>query len=137
MRKRRSLLAIGLTLGIVALICFALVRVAVPALQPTIEIRNEAGVPLSDVRIVLFSSSRQWTEHVPVIEAGKRVRFRRRVSDLFVSTLRFTLDGKASTWSEGGIACPGETYVLTVGRDGDVTSSYERLGPDGWHVEDR
>jgi len=129
--KRKLLFVTGLMLGVLGLSCFTLVRAVILALQPAIEIRNAAGVPLYDVRIVLFTSSQQWTEYVPVIETGRRVRFRRRVSDLFVSTLHFTLGGKTLVWSEGGIACPGETYVLTVGSEGEVRGSYDLVGPGG------
>jgi hypothetical protein len=125
--KRRVFIA--LSLGVAA--CAAAVLVYDSRLGRTmlgvcrVVVENNSGRSLTDVRIVLSTAeSTKITRDLPRMRPGEREAVSARTSDLVVDSLRFVLGGSKVDYSDGGLVCPGEEIVLSVGVDGRVDARY-------------
>jgi hypothetical protein len=94
------------------------------ALRPAVRIVNESTQTMEQVECILSADGVTWTERVDEIGPGRAVEFPKDTSDLYVSSLQFRCGDVHHKWEEGGIACPHETFILHVGNDGEVSTSY-------------
>ncbi len=91
----------------------------------TLVVANQSGVPLEDVRISFVpAGSVPTSQAFETIAAGESRTIAVRTSDLVVDRLHYTLKGQAFTYDKGGIACPGERFVLSITGPGSVTTNY-------------
>ena len=98
---------------------------AVAAFSPGIMVVNNTGQALEDVTCVLCDGATKWTESLDELGPGESIRFTRRVSDLFVTSIQFQLGPQHAIHETGGLATPRETYVLEIGPGGRVSEYYD------------
>lgn len=124
--KRLAVLFGAVALGLVAASIGTAFYLSAIAGRPSVMIVNGTGQSLRDVRCVLRANGSTWEEKIADLNPGESIRFSKSVSDLFVTSLDFTLNSAHVVWSDGGIATTGETLLLTVQDDGRVSLRYAR-----------
>ena len=92
----------------------------------TVKITNASGQTLTQIRCRLSADGATWTEVVDQLKPGEDVEFTRSTSDLYVLSVEYRFRGEWRQWREGSIATTGETLRLEIGRQGDVSVSYDR-----------
>jgi hypothetical protein len=90
---------------------------------------NKTGRALSCVRLAAFDSAGEHTGGAEELAPGGQVAVQVRASDLYLREVSFTLEGRPVVHRPGGIACWGETFILSVSPDGSIQKSY---GPFRW-----
>ncbi len=89
-------------------------------------VENDSNTPLLDVRLSLTASGAEPTTHTfDAILPGENREVRMRTPDLIVDRLEYVIEGEASSFAEGGIACPGERFFLFVKGPDNVTPGYD------------
>lgn len=93
----------------------------------TLVIANQSGTPLQDVRVSLVpAGSAPTSQAFETIASGESRVIAVRTSDLTVDRLDYTINGEVFSYAEGGIACPGERFTLSITGPGRVTASHVR-----------
>ena len=93
---------------------------------PTIVVVNDSGTELTDVCIVLSTAeSTMITRTYPRIHKGASESVASKTSDLQVDRIDYFLNGIKRSYTGGGLACPGEELVLSIGSNGKVTTRHE------------
>jgi hypothetical protein len=115
--------AVGLLLLLLAgvAVSWCLQRVA-----PRIVLVNETGRALSRVRLVAFDTSGEHANSREELPPGGQVAVQVRTSDLYLREVSFTLEGRPVVHRPSGIACWGETFIVSVAPDGSIQRSYGR-----------
>ncbi|HUW56088.1 MAG TPA: hypothetical protein VMZ92_05595 [Planctomycetota bacterium] len=89
-----------------------------------IELVNNARVPLTELTVATHDGAkRQWVDEFGRLDPGDTCIVRRMVPDLRLDEVTFRLAGKSFLHDAGGLACWGETVVLTVTDNGTVERS--------------
>ena len=93
---------------------------------PTIVVKNDSGSELIDVSIVLSTSqSTTITRAYSRIGKDRSESIETETSDLQVDSIDYVLNGIKRSYTGGGLACPGEELVVSIGSNGAVTTQYE------------
>ena len=125
MARNRTLVFVAMTIALLAaLVAVSAIFFLRATANPAILIENAGEQPLEQMRCILSVDGIAWTERVDKIEPGEDVEFTRSTSDLFVQSLEYSVQGELHQWEEGGIAAKGETLLLQINDQGDVSTSY-------------
>jgi hypothetical protein len=93
----------------------------------TFVVSNESATPLREVRVSFVAAGcGPASRTFDAIAPGKSRVIRVHTSDLILDRLEYNMGGEGHSYSEGGIACPGEEFVLSIKGPGQVTTSYRR-----------
>ena len=92
-----------------------------------LEVRNMSSSLLDDVVITGSDTrDRQHATTAQQLEPGETVRLDVRTSDLILVSVTWKAGGTPERFSDHGLACPGETYVISVLDGGVVKTEYKR-----------
>lgn len=93
----------------------------------TLVVANESSAPLQGVRVSFVpAGSAPTSQAFDIIAPGESRAIPVRTSDLMLDRLDYTINGEEFSYAEGGIACPGERFILSIKGPGQVTSGYAR-----------
>ncbi len=125
MVRKKRLFLVGIPILVAVAVCLAVgMHLFTVTMSPSVRIVNASGQTLEKVRCTL-REGRIWTETIGELKPGESVEFTGSTSDLYVVSLEFHLRGSHRQCKDGGIATPGEIYVITVDGDGEVSADYE------------
>jgi len=92
-----------------------------------LEVRNMSPSIFDDVTVLARDAKgRPHSSVARRLEPGEAVRLDVRTSDLTLVSVTWSQGGTPSSFSEGGLACPGETFVIGVFDDGWAKTEYSR-----------
>lgn len=91
---------------------------------PKIIFVNKSGKTLSAVKVISFDSQGEYSTVQTDLAPGDQLITRRRVPDLYPRRISFEFDGKSNVCDISGIACWGETLIVTANRDGSLETTY-------------
>ena len=93
----------------------------------TVALRNDSDGALHDVSVTVTHSGEE-SSSVSFVEVRPQqmVRVPRFTSDLYLREIGCTYKGKKLTFTESGLACRGEVFIVSVDSSGRFTTQYER-----------
>ena len=93
----------------------------------TVVVANDSGSELRNVRVSLWASpSGPINRTFDAIAPGESQAIRVRTSDLFVHRLDYAIEDEECSYAEGGIACRGERFIISIKGPRHVTTGYGR-----------
>jgi len=123
--KARRLIVVAIAVALVSTVALAgAVFLLRAGLSPAIRVENASNHSLEQVTCTLFADGITWTEKIDELKPGESVKFTKFTSDLFVQSVKYRVQGEPRQWREGGIATTGETLILQIGDQDDVSLSY-------------
>ena len=92
-----------------------------------LKVENLSPHVLDDVTILAQDAGgRKHSSVAQRLQPGQTVRLDVRTSDLYLVSVTWNDQGTPKGFSEGGLACRGEVYVIELPEDGSARTHYER-----------
>lgn len=92
-----------------------------------LEVKNASPEILDDVTILAQDSGgRKHSSVAERLQPGETLRLNVKTSDLYLVSVTWNLRGRGKSFSDDGLACPGETYHIRLLGDGRAETWYQR-----------
>jgi len=91
----------------------------------TIGVWNDSGIIVQNIEVVLGKNAVLVKKHLEKLAPGGMVFFPEETSDLCLLSLEYQFEGRKFRYNSGGIACPGEIFVVKILKGGSGVGIYK------------